>query len=238
MTDRTIELVSFLDAVGVALIITLIPFFTKELEVGAVGFGMITSLYGLCQIVGGSAISWLSEKGFSRKKILLLSSVGSCLSYAMLLIRGSLLSLVLSRMLVGFVKQTTTSCKVRVSGDHPMVGTRHDEREPRLQSLFLFGCRAPHGFLCMSFDGFQRRSVPFFYRGLRNSMIVRSRSPFLSFSLSLNPLSFSFASRTRALLRLCIARALRSPRSRSRPSSRVSSSTATSASFCLPCRAV
>ena len=69
MTDRTIELVSFMDAVGVALIITLIPFFTKELNVGAVGFGMITSLYGLCQIVGGSAITWLTEKGLSRKKI-------------------------------------------------------------------------------------------------------------------------------------------------------------------------
>lgn len=154
MTDRTIELVSFMDAVGVALIITLIPFFTKELNVGAVGFGMITSLYGLCQIVGGSAITWLTEKGLSRKKILLLSSVGSCISYAMLLIRGSLLSLILSRMLVGFVKQTTTSCKVCVCSEILRLGPCNDERKSRLQSLFLFGRRAPYGFLCTSKRGF------------------------------------------------------------------------------------
>lgn len=199
---------------------------------------MITSLYGLCQIIGGSAISWLSEKGLSRKKILLLSSVGSCISYAMLLIRGNLLFLILSRMLVGFVKQTTTSCKVGVFGYVPRVGTRHDEREPRLQSLFLFGRRASHGFLCTSFAVFRRRSVPFFCRGSRNSSTVRLRLSFLSFSLWLNQALSSFPYRTRVPFPHRIARVPRSHRSRSRPSSRDSSSTATSASSCLPSRAI
>ncbi|KNB46404.1 transporter, major facilitor subfamily protein [Blastocystis sp. subtype 4] len=103
-----------MDAMGVALVITLIPFFTKELGVGAVGFGIITSLYGLCQIIGGSVISYLLDSVLSRKSILLISSIGSGLSYSLLLIRGNLIALVFSRMLVGFIKQTTTSCKALV----------------------------------------------------------------------------------------------------------------------------
>ena len=113
MKNWCIEVVSFMDAMGVALVITLIPF-TKELGVGAVGFGIITSLYGLCQIIGGSVISYLLDSVLSRKSILLISSIGSGLSYSLLLIRGNLIALVFSRMLVGFIKQTTTSCKVDV----------------------------------------------------------------------------------------------------------------------------
>ena len=112
MVNRAIEFVSFLDALGVALVITLIPFFTKELGVGAFGFGAITSLYGFCQIIGGSIIGYLSNGILSRKMILLISSIGSGVSYALLLIRGSITSLVFSRVLVGLIKQSTTSCKV------------------------------------------------------------------------------------------------------------------------------
>lgn len=115
MKNRWIEIVSFMDAMGVALVITLIPFFTKELGVGAVGFGFITSLYGFCQIIGGAVISYLLERYLSRKTVLLVSSIGSGISYSLLLIRGSLPTLVISRMLVGFIKQTTTSCKVSPS---------------------------------------------------------------------------------------------------------------------------
>ena len=106
------EVVTFIDAFGVALVITLIPFFTKELGVDAFGFGMITSLYGLCQIVGGCIIGYISKFNVSRKTILLVSAFGSAISYALLLIRNNLYTLVASRMIVGFIKQTTTSCKV------------------------------------------------------------------------------------------------------------------------------
>ncbi|CBK22414.2 uncharacterized protein [Blastocystis hominis] len=43
--------------------------------------------------------------------ILLISSIGSGVSYALLLIRGSITSLVVSRVLIGLIKQSTTSCK-------------------------------------------------------------------------------------------------------------------------------
>ena len=112
MKNRWIEIVSFMDAMGVALVITLVPFFTKELGIGAMGFGIITSLYGFCQIIGGAVISYLLDRYLSRKTVLLISSIGSGMSYALLLIRGSLPTLIISRMLVGFIKQTTTSCKV------------------------------------------------------------------------------------------------------------------------------
>ena len=149
MTNRTIELVSFIDAMGVALVITLIPFFTKELWVGAFGFGVITSLYGFCQIIGGSIIGYLSNGILSRKTILLLSSIGSGVSYSMLLIRGSISSLVFSRVLVGLVKQSTTSCKVRfISLFH--VGASYDEQRRPQSSAFLANrCCASYGILCI-----------------------------------------------------------------------------------------
>ena len=112
MVNPSIEIVTFIDAFGVAVVITLIPFFTKELGVDAFGFGMITSLYGLCQIVGGCTIGYISKFNVSRKTILLVSAFGSAISYALLLIRNNLYTLVASRMIVGFIKQTTTSCKV------------------------------------------------------------------------------------------------------------------------------
>ncbi|KAM7457378.1 hypothetical protein BLSTO_01866 [Blastocystis sp. subtype 1] len=114
MVNPSIEIVTFIDAFGVALVITLIPFFTKELGVDAFGFGMITSLYGLCQIVGGCIIGYISKFNVSRKTILLVSAFGSAISYALLLIRNNLYTLVASRMIVGFIKQTTTSCKALV----------------------------------------------------------------------------------------------------------------------------
>ena len=112
MINRFIELVSFMDAMGVALIITLIPFFTRELGVSAFGFGLITSLYGLCQIIGGVLLTQLLNYGISRKTILMVSSIGSGISYFLLLFRNNIYTLVLSRALVGLIKQTTTSCKV------------------------------------------------------------------------------------------------------------------------------
>ena len=122
MINRFIELVSFLDAMGVSLVITLIPFLTKELGVNAFGFGVITSLYGLFQIIGGSIIGLLPDGLLSRKTILLISSIGSGLSYALLLIHGNIYTLVASRAFVGFIKQTTTSCKVLLL--HP-IQNRH-----------------------------------------------------------------------------------------------------------------
>lgn len=115
MVNPSIEIVTFIDAFGVALVITLIPFFTKELGVDAFGFGVITSLYGLCQIVGGCIIGYLSKFHISRKTILFVSAFGSAISYSLLLIRNNLYTLVASRLIVGFIKQTTTSCKVMVS---------------------------------------------------------------------------------------------------------------------------
>ena len=112
MVNIAVEVVTFIDALGVALVITLIPFFTKELGVDAFGFGAITSIYGLCQIIGGCVIGHLSKYNVSRKSILHVSSFGSAISYALLLIRGNIYTLVLSRFIVGFIKQTTTSCKV------------------------------------------------------------------------------------------------------------------------------
>ena len=127
MINRCIELVSFLDAMGVALIITLIPFFTKELGVSAFGFGVITSLYGICQIIGGTILTHLIKRGLSRKTILMVSSIGSGISYALLLIPNNIYSLVLSRALVGLIKQTTTSCKVREFLCYHLIGACYDE---------------------------------------------------------------------------------------------------------------
>lgn len=110
-----IQSITFLDACGVSLVITLVPFFTRDLRLGAGWLGFITSLYGLFQIVGGLILGYTTSAfHVSRRHILLISAIGSGISYLMLFRADHLWVLIVSRILVGLVKQTCTSCKALI----------------------------------------------------------------------------------------------------------------------------
>ncbi|EKX50205.1 hypothetical protein GUITHDRAFT_135376 [Guillardia theta CCMP2712] len=113
-TSRTLlvlKLAVFLDMVGVGLYVPLLPFYWRELGVKTELLGLVASVYQISQIVSGVVLGYVSDHMSGRKNILLLSFLGSAVSYALagLSYQNSLIStLVLSRFIVGLVKQTMT----------------------------------------------------------------------------------------------------------------------------------
>lgn len=69
---------------------------------------LLSSIFSMSQIVGGLCMSILSDaRVLRRKTMLLISFSGSAISYA-LIVYGGLHALIISRILVGLVKQTMT----------------------------------------------------------------------------------------------------------------------------------
>eukprot|EP00960_Hanusia_phi_P045210 757088-Hanusia_phi.AAC.10 len=106
-----LKLAVFLDMVGVGLYVPLLPFYWRELGVKTELLGLVASVYQISQIVSGVVLGYVSDHLSGRKNILLLSFLGSAVSYTLagLSYQNSLIStLVLSRFIVGLVKQTMT----------------------------------------------------------------------------------------------------------------------------------
>jgi MFS family permease len=73
--------------------------------------GMIGSVYSISQIVGGLVLGVVSDRLEDRRSVLLLSIFGAAISYAMVGMATSIPILLLSRVVVGAVKQTMTVSK-------------------------------------------------------------------------------------------------------------------------------
>lgn len=69
----------------------------------------MTSAYSLAQVVGGVVLGALSDRVMSRRSVLLLSFMGSCVSYGLVGLSSSLSMLLLGRIIVGLVKQARAS---------------------------------------------------------------------------------------------------------------------------------
>lgn len=65
----------------------------------------MSSVYSLAQIIGGLVLGALSDRIMSRRSVLLLSFLGSALSYGAIGLSSSFSMLVAGRVVVGLVKQ-------------------------------------------------------------------------------------------------------------------------------------
>ncbi|KAL1508153.1 hypothetical protein AB1Y20_007740 [Prymnesium parvum] len=132
-TEYVLLLAVFIDLFGVALVVPNILFLFKE----ALGerfspelYGMVSSVYSASQIVGGVALGYLGDSSWGRKRTLLLSFAGAAASYFLVGAAESLELLVLSRVIVGLVKQTMTASTALLTQR-----TRADERAGALGRL-------------------------------------------------------------------------------------------------------
>ena len=106
----------FIDLLAVALVVPLLPQRMEELGVDAARVGMIASVYSLAQIVGGVVLAVVADRGLlSRRGVLLLNFAGAAVSYAIVGFADSVWLLLLSRVVVGLVKQTTTTTSAMVA---------------------------------------------------------------------------------------------------------------------------
>eukprot|EP01041_Mallomonas_annulata_P004782 gene4782-9513_t len=116
-----LKAIVFLDFFAVSLVVPLLSSYFRDAGVGTEMYGLISSLYSSSQIVGGLTIGILSDI-ISKKDILIISFVGSALSYGIVGSSTSILILFGSRVLVGLVKQTVTMSTTIITdltiGDH------------------------------------------------------------------------------------------------------------------------
>ncbi|CAM9872161.1 unnamed protein product, partial [Hapterophycus canaliculatus] len=125
-----IKLLFLIDFVSVATIMPLLSSYFKDLNISPEQYGLMSSVYSLSQIVGGLVLGALSDRIMSRRSVLLLSFLGSALSYGAIGLSSSLGMLVAGRVVVGLVKQTMTISTAIVS-EH----TAKEHRSAELSKL-------------------------------------------------------------------------------------------------------
>jgi MFS family permease len=105
----SLPILVFIDMFAVALVVPLLFQYYKYAGVtSATQRELLSSVFSASQIVGGILLGTLTDAGIiSKKTVLFVSFGGSALAYLMITY-GGFTALVLSRMMVGLVKQTMT----------------------------------------------------------------------------------------------------------------------------------
>lgn len=105
----SLPILVFIDMFAVALVVPLLfQYYKKAGVVSATQRELLSSVFSVSQIIGGIVLGALTDaKVLRRKTLLFLSFGGSALAY-FLIAYGGFTALILSRIMVGLVKQTMT----------------------------------------------------------------------------------------------------------------------------------
>lgn len=105
----SLPILVFVDMFAVALVVPLLfQYYKKAGVVSATQRELLSSVFSASQIVGGILLGALTDaKVLSKKSMLFLSFGGSAVAYLMITY-GGFTALILSRIIVGLVKQTMT----------------------------------------------------------------------------------------------------------------------------------
>eukprot|EP01084_Bolivina_argentea_P316774 549164_1 len=108
-----LQLILMVDTLGAALVVPLMQSYFQEISPSPEKFGYMRSIYSIAQIVGGLLIGIGSDTIISKKTAIIVSSVGSVISYAIVaslhFLPHPLFYLVLSRFIVGLAKHSTAA---------------------------------------------------------------------------------------------------------------------------------
>lgn len=96
----TIFLIVFIDLLGFGLILPLLPYIAESYSANPLMIGVLSATYSLFQFIAGPILGRLSDR-YGRKKILIISQLGSVLGYLLLATAHSLPLLFLSRVIDG-----------------------------------------------------------------------------------------------------------------------------------------
>lgn len=96
----TIFLVVFIDLLGFGIILPLLPYIAEKYSATPVMIGLLSGVYSLFQFISGPILGRLSDR-YGRKKLLIISQLGSMAGYVLLAVAGSLPLLFLSRTIDG-----------------------------------------------------------------------------------------------------------------------------------------
>ena len=96
----TIFLVVFIDLLGFGIILPLLPYIAEKYSAGPFQIGMLTATYSFFQLIASPILGRLSDR-YGRKKLLIISQLGSAVGYLILGLAGNLPLLFLSRIIDG-----------------------------------------------------------------------------------------------------------------------------------------
>src|SRR5260221_13202841 len=111
----------FIDFAGFGIVLPLLPFWAERLGAGAVGVGLILTLYALAQFIFTPVLGTLSDR-YGRRPVILASLVIEALSLALSAVAGSLAILVVARFIGGVGAANIVSAQAVVAYVMPFEG--------------------------------------------------------------------------------------------------------------------
>jgi MFS transporter, DHA1 family, tetracycline resistance protein len=92
--------ITFIDILGFSIMIPLLPFFVKRFGAPDFAVGVVFAVFSLCQLIAGPVWGNVSDR-IGRKMVLIVSQIGSTISWAMLAFAPSLPFVILARAIEG-----------------------------------------------------------------------------------------------------------------------------------------
>ena len=92
--------ITFIDILGFSIMIPLLPFFVKKFGAPDITVGIVFAAYSLCQLIAGPLWGNVSDR-IGRKMVLIVSQIGSTISWALLAFAPSIPWVLFSRALEG-----------------------------------------------------------------------------------------------------------------------------------------
>lgn len=134
----TVLLIVFVDILGFTIMIPLLPFYAESLGATPFVVGMLSSIYGFCSLIAGPILGDLSDR-YGRKKVLLISQIGTCIGFIILALSRVLWIVFLSRIIDGITAGNMTVAQAYIS----------DVTEPqnRTRAMGMIGASFGLGFI-------------------------------------------------------------------------------------------
>jgi MFS family permease len=88
------------DATGLGIILPLLPFYSQRLGATPFLIGALISVYAVCQLIAGPVVGILSDR-YGRRKVLVVSQVGTFIGFVLLALAGNLTLVFLARIIDG-----------------------------------------------------------------------------------------------------------------------------------------
>ncbi len=128
----------FLDLLGFGIILPSLPYYAEKLGANGFELGLLFTSYSLAQMFGAAILGRLSDR-HGRRPILLLSLVGSTISFALTGLAGTLVTLCLARALAGLFGGSISTAKAYIADV--------TSREERARYMGLLGASIGMGFV-------------------------------------------------------------------------------------------
>jgi MFS family permease len=110
----TVFLVVLVDLMGFGIVLPLLPFYAAQFDAGPVVIGLLYSVYSFAQLIFSPLWGGWSDR-IGRRPIMLMSTLGSTLSYVLFAFSPSLALLFLSRLLAGVMGGNISAAQAYVA---------------------------------------------------------------------------------------------------------------------------